>query len=333
MKRYLVGGAVRDFLLKKTVKDKDYVVIGATEEDLLKIGFQKLSKKDVAVFIDPVSKEEFALARREDKYDIRKKIINFSFNDVSLVEDLYRRDFTVNALAMDEPNQSIIDPFGGQLDLLNKNLRHVSERFEEDPLRILRGYRFSVSYGFTIASETKELFKKMIERGDLDYIQNGRMYLELKKMHDKVYEFLLALHQDNFLNIVFPGAKLTEKLISNPEEALLSMYSNSPLKESDKNLFIHYGFEKKFVERVFILSQKEDLFTDLVKKLKIDTHPQVLKEVLFYYSEDKIFCLKINSLYNELKSTDNSDLVAQFQGKALGDKILNRKREIFDKIF
>ena len=145
MQVYLVGGAVRDHLLGHPYHEKDYVVVGATPEQLLADGFQPVGK-DFPVFLHPKTKEEYALARTERKSGVGYHGFQFHTDKtVKLEEDLIRRDLTINAMAMDE-NGNIYDPYGGQDDLNQKILRHVSDAFIEDPLRVLRVARFAARY-------------------------------------------------------------------------------------------------------------------------------------------------------------------------------------------
>jgi len=145
MKTYLVGGAVRDALLGRTAGDRDYVVVGATPDKMLALGFLPVGK-DFPVFLHPQSKEEYALARSERKTAAGYHGFVFHTDaDVTLEQDLVRRDFTVNAIAQDE-NGNLFDPFNGRQDIENKILRHVSPAFAEDPVRILRAARFMARF-------------------------------------------------------------------------------------------------------------------------------------------------------------------------------------------
>ena len=159
---YLVGGAVRDQLLGRAVADRDYLVVGATPEQMQTLGFMPVGK-DFPVFLHPDTKEEYALARTERKQGQGYTgFVCYSAPDVTIEEDLIRRDLTINAMAMAADGQ-IIDPYHGQQDLNNKVLRHVSDAFIEDPLRVLRVARFAAryyQYGFTVAPETLALMAK-----------------------------------------------------------------------------------------------------------------------------------------------------------------------------
>lgn len=197
MKTYLVGGAVRDLLLDRPIKDRDYVVVGGTVRQMLSQGFTPVGK-DFPVFLHPKTKDEYALARCERK--VAKGYTGFEFvtdTSVTLEDDLSRRDLTVNAMAMDESG-NLIDPYGGQEDLANKTLRHVSAAFVEDPLRILRVARFAARYhqaGFTIAPETKQLMRAMIERGELHELSAPRVTQEMHSVlqEDQAWVFFQVL--------------------------------------------------------------------------------------------------------------------------------------------
>ncbi len=197
MKIYIVGGAVRDELLGLRVEDKDYVVVGTTPEAMLELGFTPVGK-DFPVFLHPKTGEEYALARTERSTAPGYK--GFSFHtsqDVTLEEDLIRRDLTINAMAKDEDG-TLIDPFGGEQDLRNGIFRHVSAAFEEDPVRILRLARFAARFtDFSIAPETLALMRKMIDRGDVDALVPERVWQEfarglMEERPSRMFEVLRA---------------------------------------------------------------------------------------------------------------------------------------------
>ncbi|AYH02717.1 multifunctional CCA addition/repair protein [Pectobacterium parmentieri] len=183
MKIYLVGGAVRDSLLSLPVTEKDWVVVGATPEHLLAQGYQQVGK-DFPVFLHPVSHDEYALARTERKSG--KGYTGFVCHaapDVTLEQDLLRRDLTINAIARTEQGE-LIDPYHGRRDLENRVLRHVSDAFGEDPLRVLRVARFAARFahlGFQIAEETMALMQKMVHEGELAYLTPERVWKETEK--------------------------------------------------------------------------------------------------------------------------------------------------------
>lgn len=185
MKTYLVGGAVRDTLLGLEPKDKDYVIVGATPEDvesLIAQGFQRVGA-DFPVFLHPVTGDEYALARIERKVGTGYNGFEaFTSPDLTIEDDLRRRDLTINAMAMDLESGEIIDPFGGQEDLKNGVLRHVSEAFAEDPLRVLRVARFKARYCFLIDHTTLHLMHRLVESGELDHLTRERIWVEIEKL-------------------------------------------------------------------------------------------------------------------------------------------------------
>jgi tRNA nucleotidyltransferase (CCA-adding enzyme) len=180
MKIYCVGGAVRDELLGLPVKDRDYVVVGATPEEMVRQGFKPVGK-DFPVFLHPATHEEYALARTERK--TARGYHGFEFRaatDVTLEQDLARRDLTINAIARDADGR-IIDPFNGAADLKAGVLRHVSPAFAEDPVRILRVARFAARFGFRIAPETMKLMRGMAGNGEADALVAERVWQEVAR--------------------------------------------------------------------------------------------------------------------------------------------------------
>ncbi|WP_413742317.1 multifunctional CCA addition/repair protein [Sodalis sp. RH15] len=183
MKRYLVGGAVRDSLLHLPVREKDWVVVGATPDELIAQGYQQVGK-DFPVFLHPQSREEYALARTERKSGQGYTGFTcYAAPDVTLEQDLLRRDLTINAIAQDEDG-ALIDPFQGRRDIEQRLLRHVSDAFGEDPLRVLRVARFAARFAhlnFRIAPETLALMRQMTLAGELPLISTERVWKETEK--------------------------------------------------------------------------------------------------------------------------------------------------------
>jgi len=180
VKFYLVGGAVRDELLGLPVKERDYVVVGATPEQMVANGFKPVGK-DFPVFLHPKTHEEYALARTERKSGRGYKGFTvYAAPEVTLEEDLKRRDLTINAMARAEDG-TLIDPFEGKKDLERRVLRHVSEAFAEDPVRILRVARFAARFGFAVHETTMALMKRMVEAGETDYLVPERVWQEFAK--------------------------------------------------------------------------------------------------------------------------------------------------------
>lgn len=209
MKTYLVGGAVRDQLLNLPVKDRDFLVVGATPEMLLAEGFQQVGAA-FPVFLHPKTQEEYALARQERKNGAGYHgfICDFS-PTVTIEQDLIRRDLTINAMAQDLTSGEIIDPFNGQADLANKVLRHVSPAFAEDPLRVLRVARFAArfhSMGFRVAEETVKLMQNMTACGELAHLTPERVWLETQKAFetDSPAIYFSLLREIGALAVLFP---------------------------------------------------------------------------------------------------------------------------------
>ncbi len=205
---YLVGGAVRDSLLNIKTNDRDWVIVGATTEQMKSAGFHSVGK-DFPVFIHPESGEEYALARQERK--INRGHQGFEFHtaeNVSLSDDLTRRDFTINAMAMDDEN-NLIDPHNGLKDLNNRVIRHISGAFNEDPLRVLRAARFAArffSQGFTLADETLNCLKEMSASGELETLTAERVWLETEKglKTDSPHIYFQVLKDIGALKQLFP---------------------------------------------------------------------------------------------------------------------------------
>ena len=182
MKVYLVGGAVRDALLGLSGSDRDWLVVGSTPEEMVSLGYQAVGK-DFPVFLHPETHEEYALARTERKTARGYKgFIVHSAPDVSLEEDLARRDLTINAIAQDPLTGELVDPYGGRQDLTNKVLRHVTEAFREDPVRILRIARFAARFpDFEVAPETLALMRAMVDEGEVDALVSERVWQEIAR--------------------------------------------------------------------------------------------------------------------------------------------------------
>ncbi len=179
MEVFQVGGSVRDEILGSVPKDKDYVVVNGSEKELIDAGYKQVGKS-FPVFLHPTTKEEYALARTEKKEGLGHR--GFSTDTsmgITLEEDLARRDFTINAIAKDSTGE-IFDPFGGLQDIKRKTLRHITNAFRDDPLRVLRGARFSATLGFEIAEETQGLMLDMVKSGELKTLSVKRIERELR---------------------------------------------------------------------------------------------------------------------------------------------------------
>lgn len=303
MKIYLVGGALRDKFLNIPIKDKDYVVVGSTPEEMVKKGFKPIGK-DFPVFIHPDTKDEYALARTEKKIGIGYHGFKFYASPkVSLDEDLKRRDLTINAIAQDE-NGNIYDPYNGQIDIEERILRHVSDAFIEDPLRVLRVARFAtLDEKFVIHKDTLKLLKQMVLNEELKSLAIERVAVEIKKGLEGKKPSLMfrCLCECGALNQIFSGINpnkktnldyvelglVIEKNIVNisPDNKfllilLIPFFSKNFLtdkinysEEQEKNLLVHLGLsnsQKKLY--VSLKSEKENIdnFFSLQPKDKLD---------------------------------------------------------------
>lgn len=228
-KIYQVGGSVRDKVMGKPNADLDYVVVGATAEDMINAGFKQVGK-DFPVYLHPITGDEYALARLERKtgngYHGFETITG---NNVTLEDDLSRRDLTINAMASDEYG-NIIDPFGGLNDIKNKVLKHVSPAFSEDPLRILRVARFAARFGFGIHSDTLKLMQNIHNSGETQYLTKERIWKETERalLHDDSSIYWAALDKVGMKESLFPYLLSGDKVELSQFDALF-IQQNSDL--------------------------------------------------------------------------------------------------------
>jgi tRNA nucleotidyltransferase (CCA-adding enzyme) len=209
VKIYAVGGAVRDELLGLSVTDRDYVVVGSTPEEMVRLGYKPVGK-DFPVFLHPRTNEEYALARTERKVARGYKgFLVHASSDVTLEQDLERRDLTINAMARDEAGR-LVDPFGGAGDLERGLLRHVSPAFAEDPVRILRVARFAARFGFAVAPETMALMRSMVASGEADALVPERVWQEFSRglMEGEAALMFQVLAEARLLEKLLPELKL-----------------------------------------------------------------------------------------------------------------------------
>ncbi|AQW88713.1 putative tRNA nucleotidyltransferase [Erwinia phage pEa_SNUABM_50] len=215
MKKYIVGGFVRDKLLGLQPKDKDYVLVGAKPKDieyLTGIGYKQVGA-DFPVFLSPDG-DEYALARIERKTGTGYDGFTVQTQGVTLEQDLYRRDLTINAIAWDPITKTHVDPYNGKVDLQNKVLKHVSEAFKEDPLRVLRLARFAARYStFTIHADTNVMVKEMVKNGEINHLTKERVYIEFEKAlsEEKPSIFFKYLKDIGALKVLLPTFEATNK--------------------------------------------------------------------------------------------------------------------------
>jgi tRNA nucleotidyltransferase (CCA-adding enzyme) len=275
MKIYLVGGAVRDKLLGIDPKEKDWVVVNGNRDKLIDMGYKQVGK-DFPVFLHPETSEEYALARVERKVDKGHKGFKFDTNNnVTLEEDLSRRDITINAIAQDD-NGKYIDPYNGILDIKNRTIKHVSNAFVEDPLRTFRVARFYAQfseYDFTIHESTYKIMRKLSETGEIETLSKERLWGELSKAFNakKPWMFFEVLIKSNVAKNYFP-----ELLDNSLLEKKINFYSNLDI---EKDIFLSIaGFSINFVETFGF--------------------PKKILDLYFMFNE---FSVKLISLKNESK--------------------------------
>ena len=226
MKKYLVGGAVRDMILGKEPHDKDYVIVGSTPEEMISLGYKQVGK-DFPVFLGEDG-NEYALARTERKSGLKHTDFEFDFNpEITLEQDLFRRDFTANSIAYDEETKEFIDPYKGMEDIKNKILRVTNPKaFKDDPLRVLRMARFHAQLDFSIEESTLQLAKEMIAEGCLKNLTPERIFSEIEKAAStfRFANFIHILHEIGGLKDILPEI---EKLYEVPENPKYHIEKNS----------------------------------------------------------------------------------------------------------
>lgn len=233
MKTYLVGGAVRDMLLGIKPKDKDWVVVGSTANEMIKLGFIKIAA-NFPIFINQKTKDEYALARTETKNGSGYKGFETIFStNTSLSDDLKRRDLTINSIATDD-NNNIIDPFKGCDDIKNRVLRHTSNAFSEDPLRVVRLARFKAQlsdFGFSIDPNTITLSRNLSKSGELNCLTIERLNIEFVKSLHNPYIFFHTLNDLNALEVVFPYIHSIVNMIENDDLFKNELYFQSSTEQ------------------------------------------------------------------------------------------------------
>lgn len=337
-KIYLVGGAVRDKLLKIDYEEKDYVVIGSSPDEMVNEGFIPVGK-DFPVFINPKDNNEYALARTERKSGVGYKgFVFYTGKDVTLEEDLKRRDLTINAIAQDDEG-NLFDPFNGIADIKNKTFRHVSEAFLEDPLRLIRLARFSAKFpDFKIDSKTKILLESIVLSGELLNISADRMFKEIKKTfrYKKIIKFFEILDSFNALNQVFDvDEKFNIKLLDN-------FLENNIQDNISFNIFWLF-FERKFgcfLKNKVNFSKKDivniEKFFEIknLNVLSLCDHPEkiddLLNKISFYqdFYNLELFC-KLFKL-DDPNNTEKVDKIHSIASKL--EKLLKNNKPNVDGI-
>ncbi|WP_027855736.1 CCA tRNA nucleotidyltransferase [Marinobacterium litorale] len=363
MEIYLVGGAVRDRLLGLPVKDRDWVVVGATPSEMEAAGYKTVGK-DFPVFLHPDTGEEYALARTERKSGQGHTAFTFHASpDITLEQDLERRDLTVNAIAQ-SPSGELIDPFGGQDDLASRTLRHVSPAFREDPLRVLRTARFAARFaalGFQVAPETLELMQAIAEDGELEHLTPERIWQEferalstahvtvfidvLNKAHasERVLPELRALPPDT------PSIMARMSTTCQPEQrfAVLCVlaFDNSAQPQADiRQLCQRLRCPNRYRDLALWLQSTHPTLAQfgharpmaqytLIRELDLLRKPERLDLlrpcVQALYQSEHVIAPQLEALLDNMRAIDPKQLMAEgFKGKALGEEISRRQLQI-----
>lgn len=356
---YLVGGAVRDRLLDLPVKEKDWVVVGSNPQQLIEQGYRQVGK-DFPVFLHPETKDEYALARTERK--VAPGYAGFEFNtsaNVSLEQDLLRRDLTINAIAEDA-NGNLIDPYGGVADIEQKVLRHVSPAFVEDPVRILRVARFYARFahlGFRIAPETISLMQQMVADGEVNALVAERVWQELYKaiQEQTPAAFFNCLGQCHALPIIFPeldqhlSASLAYlKQISTAENTALYRLAALLLPFSAEQITTFAGrlaMPKQYKQLALLTHKYQAKLSDLnaesalaiLSQVDAFRRPEQLHDMVTIYKALEIAPQQAEHLLQALKVTQDVDtklfITQGFKGAALGQQINFARLEKLQLVF
>ncbi|MYL28065.1 MULTISPECIES: multifunctional CCA tRNA nucleotidyl transferase/2'3'-cyclic phosphodiesterase/2'nucleotidase/phosphatase [Halomonadaceae] len=358
---YEVGGAVRDWLLGQPVKDRDWVVVGATPEQMLAAGYKQVGA-DFPVFLHPETREEYALARTERKsghgyhgFEVH------SAPDVTLEEDLKRRDLTVNAMARDAEGH-LVDPFGGEQDLADRVLRHVSPAFAEDPLRILRTARFAARLapmGFEVAEETMTLMRSMVVEGEVDHLVPERVWQETRRaLHEaRPRVFFEVLEACGALAVVMPeiasplevregglSALARAVAISDATEvrfgALSSKLEADTADAFSERLRVPNSCRDIAVSSAALPRWPRPLSADWVEKLieKADAwrRPERFEQLLMVMEAcglDAQAAARVREARSRAAGVEPRALMKEgYQGKALGEAIAARRRQAIEQV-
>lgn len=314
LKFYLVGGAVRDLQLGLEPKDKDYVVVGSSTNKMLELGFIQVGK-DFPVFLHPETNEEYALARTESKKGLGYSGFDVKTENVSLEQDLYRRDITINSMAIDLNSNQLIDPFNGLSDLKNKLIRHTSSHFIEDPLRVLRVIRFKSNYRFDIHQSTIELMKS-IPKEELKSIHPNRILKELYKLNntENLKDFLITLNKLELFSVFFPNIDFTkinfaifESLSKNNDSiytALPFVFYNANINGSENSEFLdnHQLKLSKLLINTKDHSWSSEFIIKMINKYRLTSNLQLLSNFCQFCNYSNITLCSFNTVLNAINS-------------------------------
>jgi len=357
VKTYLVGGAVRDKLLGIEPHEHDWVVVGASAEEMERQGFQQVGK-DFPVFLHPQTQEEYALARTERKAG--KGYKGFTVNadrSVTLEQDLSRRDLTINAIAED-PDGNLIDPFGGQRDIRQRLLRHVSDAFVEDPLRVLRIARFWARFahlGFQVADETLALLAQMVASGELQHLTPERVWKEWEKAlatqaPDKFLHLLVTLNAEQQ---VFPELQITQQVLQHQRQVsaltkdtilrFASLFISQPQRFDVAAFCRRLAVPNRYKEAAQLAQAQQVLllqtdtisseqYFNLLGELDYWRRPERLNQWLMLKTalQPGIPQQQVRQAAATAATVTAQELLQQgFTGKALGEALTRRRRQVF----
>lgn len=331
MKIYKVGGAVRDHIMGVKPNDSDWVVVGSTPEEMKSLGYKQVGA-DFPVFLHPQTNEEYALARTEKKTG--KGYSGFSVQyekNISLEEDLLRRDLTINSIAMSESGQ-IIDPYNGVNDIKNKILRHTSDAFYEDPLRALRLARFKTKFSdFSIHEETAEVLSKILLSGEITYLTRERVLQEMKKGFEiDALKYLQNIMQLNLTSPWFENLSKLPETVSDKFE-----YAWCQISQLNAFNFAHRLLESNDLkttlnvwQEMHSYNQKAEIDDKVLffQKITSPKYDKYFMNLLPYFEPTMESCKKI---YEEIKTIDFSYL-ANLDRNLLYNEKINRIKEIVE---
>lgn len=334
MKIYKVGGAVRDKYLSISSKDTDWVVVGATVDELVSQGYTQVGR-DFPVFLHPDTHEEYALARTERK--IGKGYTGFTVYaapDVSLEEDLCRRDLTINAMAEDSEGK-LIDPFNGLADLRAGILRHISPNFVEDPVRILRIARFAARFGFAVADETLVLMKQMVDNAEVDSLVPERVWQEMVRAlaEPQLQLFFDVLESCGALARIFPEIDYSSLRLQQQNDTQVIFAVLCKAVTSIEQLCKRYKVPSQYRD-LAILVARHHSFTELtansivetLQKLDAFRRPQRFEQFLLAAETDA--CETLDNAFKIVSKIEVAAVLADgFEGAAIGKELQRRRIE------
>ena len=339
MKIYLVGGFVRDSLRGANLEDldKDFVVVGATHEQMIEQGFKNVGAS-FPVYLHPETKEEYALARKEKKTSRGYHGFEFEFTpDITLEEDLLRRDFTINAIAQSINSGELTDPFDGQKDIKNKVLKHVSDHFVADPLRLVRAARFKAILGFEIHETTYKLLDQIRTSGELETLSKERILMEVKKTISRgdINIFVDTLKEVGAWMVLFNNSDIKYQVPTRPSAKNQLIYFFHSL---DRELVNIYPLPNNVIKMVKCLDDFQDFlmnknWSDILNKFDAwrvgaDFFTQCLDCICDLYDEKWQYLAEMRMYVRE--SLDKTGL-DQFQGPAYGQELENRRKVLIQQ--